>query len=75
MLKIIAIALWLLIVYNLFIPFAGTLGQVLFWLGPVLLIAHLVEFFLFKQKIKAQGDSTLMSFVMTMLFGVVYFGK
>lgn len=73
--KLIAIALWLLIIYNYFMPFVGVFGQILAWLGPLLLLAHFAEFFLFRKKIKAKGDSTAESFLMTMVFGVVYWNQ
>ena len=56
-------------------PFAGTLGQGLMWLGLILLAAHLAEFFIFREKIKAKGDNAGMSFLMTMVFGFVYWNK
>ena len=75
MLKSIVIALWLLIIYNIFMPLAGTLGQILTWLGTILLLAHLIEFFVFREKIKAKGDDTAKSFLMTMVFGFIYWLK
>ena len=73
--KAIVTALWLLIIYNYLQPLAGSSGQLLSWLGPILLLAHLVEYFLFKEKIKAKGDTANKAFLMTMIFGVAYFGS
>ena len=75
MLKPIVIALWLVIIYNIFMPLAGTLGQILMWLGVILLVAHLIEFFVFRDKIKAKGDNAGTSFLMTLVFGFVYWNK
>ncbi len=75
MFKVIAVALWLLIIYNLLQPLSGLSGQLLSWLGPILLVAHLVEYFVFKEKIKAKGDAAGKAFLMTLIFGVTYFGS
>lgn len=72
MIKIIICAIWLLIVANLFLPFAGEYHGWLNWLGVILIVAHLIEYLVFAEQIKAKGDGTVQSFVMTMLFGVAY---
>jgi len=41
-------------------------------LGVLLAVAHIAEFFIFRKDIKAKGDGTLKSFVMTFLFGAAY---
>lgn len=41
--------------------------------GMLLFIAHLVEFLVFKKVIMKQGDTAPKAFLMTMLFGVLYF--
>lgn len=39
----------------------------------MLLLAHAIEFFVFRKIIEAKGDSGLKSFLMTMVYGVFYF--
>ena len=72
MAKAIVAILWLIIIANLVVPFAGEYSVYLKWLGVVLLVAHLIEYFVFSAKIKALGDSTAKAFLMTMIFGVAY---
>jgi len=64
---------WLLSVVAVF----GLIPEpVAVWLKIVaafLVLAHLIEFFLFQKAIKIKGDSGVKSFAMTMLYGVFYF--
>ena len=42
-------------------------------IAVMLLLAHAIEFILFEKTIKRKGDNGFRSFVMTMLYGVLYF--
>lgn len=75
MIKVIILAVWALVIANLFISLPATLALALKILGVLLLVAHIVEFFIFKEKVEAQGDSPLKSFLMTLVFGIAYFGQ
>lgn len=72
MMKIILIAVWALIIASLVISFPAPFGGLLPKLGMVLVAAHIIEYFVFNKKITAKKDGTLKSFLMTMVFGVVY---
>ena len=75
MIKIIIVAIWALVIANLFIAFPPAWVMPLKIIGGLLAIAHVIEFFVFRDKVKAQGDSPLRSFLMTFVFGVAYFGQ
>lgn len=70
MIKSIPIALWAIIIasYLLVFPY----HQWLRLFGVVLFVAHLAEYFIYSDTINKKGDSSLKSFVMTMVFGVIY---
>lgn len=72
MMKTILAALWLLILANFLVPFTGEYLPWLNRLGIVLLVAHTIEYFVFAKQIKAKGDGTAKSLLMTLLFGLAY---
>ena len=72
---IITLILWAFGIVNLFEPFNGWafyLGAVVFYL---LLIAHLIECAIYRNKILKSNDSPLVAFSMTLIFGVIYLGS
>ena len=69
------IILWLFVILGWAQMFSATVNMVLYYAGFVLIVAHFVEFLFMQKKIKAQGDSALMEFVYTMLFGFVYWTR
>ena len=75
MLKAIVLPLWAAIIANLFGVFPLAWQTPLNIIGALLVVAHLAEYFIFKDKIKALGDSPINAFLQTMVFGVLYFGK
>lgn len=75
MIKAIILVVWGLIIANLFIPFPATLALAFKILGVLLVVAHVAEYFLFKDKVAAQGDSPAKAFLMTLVFGIAYFGQ
>ena len=69
---VITLFLWAFGIVNLFEPFNGWLfylASVIFYL---LLIAHMVECVIYRNKILKSDDSPFVAFSMTFLFGVVY---
>lgn len=72
MLKIAVLALWAPIVANFFFTFPEGVATSLKFLGVAFLAAHIAEYFLFSKEIKAKGDSTAKSMLMTLVFGIVY---
>ncbi|MFT6408953.1 MAG: hypothetical protein ACJAQ6_002375 [Arenicella sp.] len=71
--KNIILVFWLLCL----IAFFGLIPEpAALWLKVVallLLLAHAIEFIVFRKIIKRKGDSGLKSFFMTMLYGLFYF--
>ena len=69
---IITLILWAFGIVNLLEPFNGILFYIAFYL---LLIAHLAECVIYRQKILKSNDSAFVAFSMTLLFGVIYLGS
>ena len=72
---IITLILWAFGIVNLFEPFNGILFYVASGIFYLLLIAHLVECIIYRQKILQSNDSPFVAFSMTLLFGVIYLGS
>lgn len=72
MLKIILLALWALIIANLFVALPAMMVAPLKILGVALIVGHIAEYFIFNKEIKAKGDSLTRSVRMTLVFGIVY---
>ena len=71
----ITLILWALGIVNLFEPFNGILFYLASAIFYLLLIAHLVECVIYRQKILQSNDSAFIAFSMTLLFGVIYLGS
>jgi len=69
---IITLILWAFGIVNLFEPFNGILFYVASGIFYLLLIAHLAECIIYRQKILQSKDSPFVAFSMTLLFGVIY---
>ncbi|MDC1164479.1 DUF1145 domain-containing protein [Gammaproteobacteria bacterium] len=72
---IITLILWAFGIVNLLEPFNGIsfyIASVVFYL---LLIAHVAECVIYRQKILKSNDSAFVAFSMTLLFGVIYLGS
>ena len=69
---VITLFLWAFGIVNLFEPFNGWLFYLASGIFYLLLIAHLVECVIYRNKILKSDDSPLVAFSMTLLFGVVY---
>ena len=72
---IITLLLWAFGIVNLFEPFNGWLYFVGLSIFYVLLVAHLIECLVYRNKILKSQDSPFVAFSMTLLFGVVYLGS
>ncbi|MGI9286639.1 MAG: DUF1145 domain-containing protein [Pseudomonadales bacterium] len=70
--KAILIVLWILIVVNLLVSFPGWLSTILKVLGIFLVIAHLVECFMFSNKIRINHENSFVGYLQVFLFGVVH---
>lgn len=71
--KAIMLVVWAIVVLSFFVDFAYSdlLGKV----GIALAVIHVVEFFIYKKNIDAKGDGLGKSFLMTLVFGVIYIRK
>ena len=69
---VIILFLWAFGIVNLFEPFNGWLFNLASGIFYLLLIAHLVECVIYRNKILNSDDSPFVAFSMTLLFGVVY---
>ena len=69
---VITLFLWAFGIVNLFEPFNGWLFYLASGIFYLLLIAHLVECVIYRNKILNSDDSPFVAFPMTLLFGVVY---
>ena len=72
---IITLLLWAFGIVNLFESFNGWLYFVGLGIFYILLVAHLVECLVYRNKILKSQDSPFVAFSMTLLFGVVYLGS
>ena len=72
---IITLLLWAFGIVNLFEPFNGWLYFVGLSIFYILLVAHLIECLVYRNKILKSQDSPFVAFSMTLLFGVVYLGS
>ncbi|BFM14029.1 hypothetical protein R50073_02120 [Maricurvus nonylphenolicus] len=63
------VAAWLAIVYNLFSPLPGVWYTILLYAGPILLVAHFIEWLMLKDKLKRLNQSGPGAFIKVMLFG------
>jgi uncharacterized protein YhhL (DUF1145 family) len=72
---IITLLLWAFGIVNLFEPFNGWLYFVGLGIFYILLVAHLIECLVYRNKIFKSHDSPFVAFSMTLLFGVVYLGS
>ena len=72
---IITLILWAFGIVNLFEPFNGWVFYVATAVFYLLLIAHLIECVIYRNKILKSNDSHLVAFSMTLIFGVIYLGS
>ena len=72
---VITLFLWSLGIVNLFEPFNGWLFYFASGVFYLLLIAHLIECIVYRNKILKSQDSPFVAFSMTLLFRVIYLGS
>jgi uncharacterized protein YhhL (DUF1145 family) len=71
----ITLILWAFGIVNLLEPFNGILFYIASIIFYLLLIAHLAECVIYREKILKSNDSPFVAFSMTLLFGVIYLGS
>ena len=69
---LLPLALWTLGIINFFMPFAGFLNYFATFIFWLLLISHLIECVILKERILSSTDAPVKAFTMTFLFGVIY---
>jgi uncharacterized protein YhhL (DUF1145 family) len=72
---VITLILWAFGIVNLLEPFNGILFYIASIIFYLLLIAHLAECVIYREKILKSNDSPFVAFSMTLLFGVIYLGS
>ena len=72
---VVTLFLWSFGIVNLFEPFNGWLFYFASGVFYLLLIAHLIECIVYRNKILKSQDSPIVAFSMTLLFGVIYLGS
>ena len=69
--NIITLILWAFGIVNLIEPFNGWIFYLASSIFYILLIAHLIECIIYRNKI-LRSDSPPVAFLMTLIFGVIY---
>ena len=72
---VITLFFWAFGIVNLFEPFNGWLFYFASGIFYLLLIAHLIECVVYRNKILKSQDYPFVAFSMTLLFGVIYLGS
>jgi len=72
---VITLILWAFGIVNLLELFNGILFYIASIIFYLLLIAHLAECVMYREKILKSNDSAFVAFSMTLLFGVIYLGS
>ena len=72
---IITLILWGFGIVNLFEPLNGWIFYAASGIFYLLLVAHLVECVVYRNKIFKSNDSPFVAFSMTLIFGVIYLGS
>ena len=72
---VITLILWVFGIVNLLEPFNGILFYIASIIFYLLLMAHLAECVIYREKILKSNDSAFVAFSMTLLFGVIYLGS
>ena len=72
---VITLIFWAFGIVNILEPFNGILFYIASAIFYLLLVAHVVECFVYKNKILKSKDAPVIAFSMTLLFGVIYLGS
>ncbi len=70
--KLVLVFVWLLVIINPFVAFPSWLAITLYSIGVFLVVAHLGEYIAFREVIAERPEGTLLAFLMTFFFGVLY---
>ncbi len=67
--KIVLLIVWGAIICNQFTPLHSSLN----YIAIFLLIAHPLEFIIYRKALKNAGENMGLAFIQTMMFGLLYF--
>jgi uncharacterized protein YhhL (DUF1145 family) len=70
--KILLSFAWVLIVANLFFEFPTWFAMILVISGLLLSVAHVAEYFYFREEISRKPEGAVLAFLLTFLFGLFY---
>lgn len=71
--KLITAVVWVAIVVNVFQPFSPPAYMALNVVGVFLLVAHIIECVVYRQKVaQHHSDNKLWGYLMILLFGVIH---
>ena len=73
--EIITLFRWALGLVNLIEPFNGFLFYIAHFIFFTLLIAHVIEIFIYHKLIKEKSKNYVAGLIQTFLFGVIYLNK
>lgn len=71
--KLATIALWLVVLANVVMPFGGQVEGILNWVGIAVLAAHALEAFLYLPIMKKIGGSMPRHIIQVLIFGLGHF--
>jgi uncharacterized protein YhhL (DUF1145 family) len=70
--KVLITVIWIVIGINIMQPFPGWWATALLWLSIFFLVSHIVEYILFYKVISQKPESALLAFILTLLYGFLY---
>ena len=73
--KIVIALVWLASAAAWISPWGGWSSTILLWVGPLLVVAHLIEFAIYRKVLEADGGSLVSHFVNTFFFGVLHINE
>ena len=69
--KVVIAAFWIVWILSLVSVIPSQYGTTIVWIGALILLAHLSEYFLIKYKFAGQGGERI-NFLQTVLFGMAH---
>ena len=75
LLKIGQLAFWVAFIVNFAFPLLGENSHWLTWIGLGILIAHVIECFIFRKDIRREYSKPIEGYIVVLLFGVLRSGE
>ena len=70
--KLILLGFWLAFIVNVFLPFAGAVGQWIMWIGLVILGVHLLELAVVYKRLQVAGHLTAHNVMWILVAGILH---